>query len=228
MIYNKKEFYGGAGLLVIFFAVLYFMFLPLFNGHNAMEYLDNLYNSISKGSVYYVPGLKEEVRAMDDQEIALTMTYPSMAEAKQAVDLLGQAGAKAEVSGREVTVMGQLSAILLSSLDDADAMYHNDGARLSARYSMDERRVMYNWWTTLKLIEAGLTKQKAFASAKVVSSVDKKGVEAAYNYYKVEPIDIMDQLGLVIFSLAFYVIYTLWYGFAILFLFEGWGLKLSH
>ena len=43
-----------------------------------------------------------------------------------------------------------------------------------------------------------------------------------------EPQSIMDRLGVVIFSLVFYVIYTLWYGFAILFMFEGWGMKLEH
>jgi hypothetical protein len=32
----------------------------------------------------------------------------------------------------------------------------------------------------------------------------------------------------VIFSLIFYVVYTLWYGFAIMFLFEGWGLQLEN
>jgi hypothetical protein len=39
---------------------------------------------------------------------------------------------------------------------------------------------------------------------------------------------IGDKWGIVFFSLAFYVIYTMWYGFSILFLFEGWGLKISH
>ncbi len=62
----------------------------------------------------------------------------------------------------------------------------------------------------------------------MTATIQKKAVETAYNYFEVEPVHIMDKLGLVIFSLAFYVIYTLWYGFAILFLFEGWGLKLSH
>ena len=38
----------------------------------------------------------------------------------------------------------------------------------------------------------------------------------------------LKKIGVVIFSLVFYVIYTLWYGFAIMFMFEGWGLKLEH
>jgi hypothetical protein len=73
-----------------------------------------------------------------------------------------------------------------------------------------------------------LNKQSMFDSAKVVDTVQTKAIEASYNYYKVEAQHISDDIGLVIFSLVFYVVYTLWYGFAILFVFEGWGLKLSH
>jgi len=32
----------------------------------------------------------------------------------------------------------------------------------------------------------------------------------------------------VTFSLVFYVVYTLWYGFGIMFMFEGSGMKLEH
>jgi hypothetical protein len=32
----------------------------------------------------------------------------------------------------------------------------------------------------------------------------------------------------VILSLLFYVVYTLWYGVGVLYLFEGLGLKLGH
>jgi len=56
----------------------------------------------------------------------------------------------------------------------------------------------------------------------------KKVVETSYNYYTIEPQKITDKMGIVIFSLVFYVVYTLWYGFSILFMFEGWGLRLEH
>ena len=62
----------------------------------------------------------------------------------------------------------------------------------------------------------------------MVAFVVKKAVESSYNYYKIEPEKIGDRLGIVVLSLVFYVIYTLLYGFAILFMFEGWGLKIGH
>ena len=80
----------------------------------------------------------------------------------------------------------------------------------------------------MKEMDKELKDQKKFKEAKVVSLVKKKAVESSYNYYKIEPQKISDRWGIVIISLLFYVIYTLWYGFAIMFMFEGWGMRLEH
>ena len=77
-------------------------------------------------------------------------------------------------------------------------------------------------------MQKALNKQERFADAKVVYTVMTRAVECSYNYYKIVPDHITDRMGTVIFALAFYVVYTLWYGYAILFIFEGWGLQISH
>jgi hypothetical protein len=107
-------------------------------------------------------------------------------------------------------------------------MYHNLGEKVSGKYGYDERQVLFNWWKACNEMDKDLKRQKKFKEAKAVGLVVKKGVESSYNYYKIEPQKIGDRLGLVIFSLLFYVAYTLWYGFAIMFMFEGWGMKLGH
>ena len=76
--------------------------------------------------------------------------------------------------------------------------------------------------------EKHLKEQKKFKEAKVIDTISAKAVETAYNYYGINPKSITDKLGVVIFSLVFYVVYTLWYGFSILFMFEGYGLRLEH
>jgi len=88
--------------------------------------------------------------------------------------------------------------------------------------------VMYNWWTASKEMDKDLKKQKKFKAADMVASVEKKAVETVYNYYRIEPQKISERYGIVVLSLIFYVIYTVWYGFAFMYLFEGWGLKLEH
>ncbi|HCU68192.1 MAG TPA: hypothetical protein DGF30_02985 [Desulfomicrobium sp.] len=231
MIHNKKEFNGGLALLVLFFIVLFAMFQPLFDGHNAMAYLDNLYNSISKGSAYYVDNLKEEAKSVAGYQVNVTMKMKSESQAADSVALITAAGATAEAKGKELTVSGDYVAILNACLEDSDKMYHNDGAALIAKYPVfagkDERQALYNWNVILEGFDKGLKEQEAFAQAKVAFNINSKVVETAYNYYKVVPEQIKDKVGIVIFSLAFYVIYTMWYGFGILFVFEGWGLKIS-
>ena len=231
MIHNKKEFTGGIALLVVFFIVLFAMFQPIFDGHNAMGYLDNLYNSISKGSAYYVDNLKEEAKTVSGYQVNVTMKMENETQAADSVALITAAGATATAQGKELTISGDYFAILSASLEDADRMYHNDGAALKTKYpvfeSKDDRQALYNWSTILAGFDKELKDQEAFAEAKVAFNINSKVVETAYNYYSVVPEQIRDKAGIVIFSLAFYVVYTMWYGFGILFIFEGWGLKIS-
>ena len=107
-------------------------------------------------------------------------------------------------------------------------MYYNRGEEVSARYGQDERQVLYSWWRALKEMEKDLKRQEKFKAAAVIDHVVSKAVEPAYNYYRIEPQKISDRLGIVITSLVFYVIYTIWYGFAFLYMFQGWGMKLEH
>ncbi|MEZ7196194.1 hypothetical protein [Pseudodesulfovibrio karagichevae] len=228
MIYNKKEFYGGTGMLVIFFLVLFMMFQPIYHGHNGMQFLDNLYNSISKGSINYSAQLKTDMAKYDGKAIDVTLTYSTEVQAAQSAEMFAKAGAQAGAEGKALHLAGSLGTILKGSLDDAQAMYHNDGQAMQAKYGIEPRRVLFNWWTSFKLMNKALGNQKEFEAAKAVDTVQTKAVEASYNYYGVQAQSITDDIGLVSFSLVFYVLYTLWYGFAILFVFEGWGLKLSH
>lgn len=228
MLANKKEFTGGVILLGLFLIVLVLMFQPLIKGKNAMAYLDAMYNSISKGSVNYISSMREEVDKLGSGDVLLKLDYSSGIQAKQCAKMFKLSGVKVKLDGRTLEVNGPIAAMLHSCLEDAESLYHNNAGKLEAKYDVKARRVLYNWWEALGLMEKSLNGQEKFKLAKVTSSVMKKAVETAYNYYEIEPLDIMDELGLVIFSLAFYVVYTVWYGFAILFVFEGWGLNLGH
>ena len=228
MIEHKKEFYGGFILLIGFVVILAIIFSPVFQGKNGLEYLDNLYNSISKGSAYYIQTVKKETDTFSGTSVQVVIEMADEAQAQQTASLFMKGGALVNVSGTGLKVEGDLSKILGNCLADADSMYINDGETISSKYGYNEREVMFNWWKALKSMDKGLTKQKQFEAAKMVSQVVNKAVECSYNYYQIEPQKISDQAGIVIFSLVFYVVYTLWYGFAVMYMFEGWGLKLEH
>lgn len=232
MIAHKNTFVKGAILMAGFLIVLFLMFMPLFNGHHTINAMDNLYNSISKGSAYYIPGLVKDTEKYRDKEIDVEFKLKSKEMATESMLLLTTAGAKVIQNEETLSVQGNLGAIIQSCLADSDLMFVNDGKKLKAKYSYDEsydeKKVLFNWWNTLKGTNKALTKQENFPEAKFVANIMTRAVECSYNYYKVQAENIKDKALIVIFSLVFYVIYTIWFGFSIMFLFEGWGMKLSH
>ncbi|MDY6972878.1 MAG: hypothetical protein SV775_11165, partial [Thermodesulfobacteriota bacterium] len=217
MIGHKRRLFFGLGLFIAFLVVLVIMFLPVFKGNNALEFLDALYNSISKGSAYYIPKVKDESEGFLGTYVSIEISMKDHRQAQRAAALFEAGGAEAASAEAGLKVTGDLGKILENCLSDADAMYHNDGKGISGKYSYDERLVLFDWWTALARMESGLKNQKKFKEAKIVDLVKKKAVETSYNYYKIEPQKITDRTGLVVISLIFYVVYTLWYGFAVLF-----------
>lgn len=228
MIADKKIFAKGFFMMIGFVIVLVIFFLPAFGGKNGLDYMDNLYNSISKASAYYIPKVVEECDDYSGEMVTVTLQMPDDRTAEQSVCLFEEGGAKTSLSGGTLQASGDLGGILKSCLDDAEAMYRNDGDQVSSKYGYDARQVLYNWWVACKEMDKNFKKQKKFKEAKVVTEVKDKAVEPSYNYFGIKPQRITDKAGIVILSLIFYVVYTLWYGFAYLYMFEGWGMQLEH
>lgn len=224
---KKQQLVIGLVLLVSFTAVMFVIFMPLFGGGNALNYLDNLYNSISKGSAYYIPKVEHEVEAMAAVQLTLNLKFSDAATAGLAEPLFTRAGATATAEGDTLSVTGDLGSIFSSCLQDAEAAYHNRGAVLMERYGADTRPVLHTWWLALRAMEKDLNRQKRFDAAQLTHTVQAKAVECAYNYYGIEAQQIRDRWGTVLFSLVFYVLYTIWYGYGIMYLFEGLGFELT-
>lgn len=222
---KQKKLYQGLALAVGFAAVLFVFFLPVFGGKNGLEYLDALYNSISKGSAYYVPALRKEAAHFEGQELAVRLSFHDERQAAESALLFARSGAGVQQEGAVIQVRGDLGRVLANCLEDTDAMYANRGQKVREKYGYEERRVLFNWWLALKEMQKDLARQERFDLVNLVSPVMKKGVECAYNYYGIEAEKIGAKAVIVAFSLVFYVVYTIWYGFAVLLLFEGWGLE---
>jgi len=228
LVTDKLKFYTGLGMLAVFAVLLTLMFTPIFDGKNALQYLDELYNSLSKGSAYFIPELQEESLEYIGISTDVIIEMESEEQAEQTAMLYEEAGAEVVILGVELEVKGDLGQILGTSLDDADAMHFNDAETVTDRYGYDARQVLYNWWVSLEETNKALEDQNTFDDAKFVRSVNEKGIEPAYNYFGIEPDSVSSRIGVVIFSLVFYVIYTVWYGFALMFIVEGLGLKIRQ
>lgn len=227
IIRNTKPFFKGLIMVVSFLGVLILMFSPISEGRNALEAADDLFNSISKGSVGFFPDLWKRNETYKGVPFQMNLNLKNAELSAKAEKLLTAAGVAVERTGEQVGVKGILGDTLATVIRDSEAMFANSEQALVDKYGLSGREALFVWWNILKQMDAGFTKQKEFKSAAFVSEVRKKGVEVGYNFFSIESAHAGSKAGILTFSMVFYVIYTLWYGMGLLFLFEGIGMQLK-
>jgi hypothetical protein len=229
MSMQRKLKFRGIVMVISFFALLGVIFTPVFPGKmNGLDYMDNLFNMISKGSSYFIPQSLSDSAKFAGQSIDVTITMANDQVAADTAKLFAAGGAEVNVLGAEINIKGDVATVVKSALGDAEMMFKNEGKPLIDKYGYNEKQVMFNWWTSFAQITKELTKDKQFDTAKLLSNTQKKALEPAYNYYGVKIEDWKANIALVLASLAFYVVYTLWYGFGLMYVFEGLGYKIGH
>ncbi len=226
---NKKSLSIGIVLAVSFAGILGLIFSPQFGeGRNGLVFADDLFNKLSKGSSYFIPKVAKKNEEFKSTQVQLVLKLDKPDQMNPlAIRLLASTGASANTASPEIKLNGNLGMILSQVLADADDMFKNEGAKVATRYATDEKEVMTSWWNVLKGMDKELKKQGKVAEANIVSDVMKKAVEPAYNFYRIEGQKVSDKAGIMIGLLVFYVVYTMWWGFAIFYLFDGLGLTMK-
>ncbi|MEJ5227704.1 hypothetical protein [Thermodesulfovibrio sp.] len=238
MAADKKHLTWGIILLISFVGVLVLIFLPIYGqGQNGLEYSDDLFNKLAKGSAYQIPKLKKDVEKYKGKSLDVVV------DAKKAGDKPGDAearaqriakvftinGATAEVEGSKVHIKGDFGAIMAAALEDSDQMYNNNGDFIKKKYDVSDdekmKQMFRQWHNALSLVNKKLTLDKKAEDANFVKNVITKAIEPAYNFYGIPAVKITEKAGVATGLLVFYVIYTIWYGFGVLYLFEGLGLS---
>jgi hypothetical protein len=225
---NAKKFATGLILLISFFVILFLIFMPLYGeGRNGLAYSDDFFNSLAKGSSNYMDDMRKLAQPLVGAPLAVEIKMTSPRTAQKTEILYSQAGAQVEVAGPVLKINGDLGKVLLKSVDDAEAMFNNQGEKVQAQYNYAGKDVLKNWWASFAKVDAALKKQKKFKEAKVIAEIQKRALEPGYNFYGIIPSSVGDHAGMLVFMLVFYVIYTLWYGFGIFEIFEGVGMGME-
>ena len=229
MSMKKRMLTRGIILLGSFFLVLILIFMPLFPGKmNGLDYMDNLFNMISKGSSYFIPQVKADIASLSETVFEAKIMVENDQDRQQMLLMLEKSGIQAATQDKDIVMQGNLHQLMAGSLDDADHLFANDGAPIQEKYGFSGQQALFHWWTLSKDIGKDLKKQEKFVEAKALEGIAKKVYEPAYNYFGVEPKKWQDNVLLIAVALGFYVLYTLWYGFGIMYLFEGLGLRVGH
>jgi len=244
---SKKHLGYGIVLALSFWVLLFLIFSPIFpktpegQPQNGLQWADEMFNKLAKGSSYFIPKVQKNNEKFMGKTFAVTVNVskpedkPGDAEkrAERASKLFTlNPGAKVEVNGAQMKIEGDLGLVLKAALDDADMMFKNEGEKIKAKYAVamatdDEKQIFRQWNNVLPKIDKIFKKEGKIEEAKIISDITKKAIEASYNFYKVDAVQVSEKAGLMTFLLVFYVAYTLWWGFAIFFIFEGIGLTMS-
>jgi len=83
MVTNKKALSMGMILLVSFAGVFFLIMMPIFgDGKTGLDYSDDLFNKLSKGSSYFIPSVKEQIKEFDGKQAKLAVKLKSEDDAK--------------------------------------------------------------------------------------------------------------------------------------------------
>lgn len=234
LIHEKAPFVRGCLLMISFLALFVLLLTPLFDDGKGqkmtgLQYADSVFNELSKGSSYFIPGVRDQIATLKGKEVDLTVTLKKADLAPQVLTLLQTAGVTgATADGGKISFKGDLEAILSSATDDSDHLYHNRAEPVSQKYGgMPALQAATAWWYLLSPSIKELQKQGQIAEAQVVDQVIRRAVEPGNNFYSVPASKVSEHIWLMSGMLIFYVLYTLWYGFAIFELFEGMGLAMT-
>lgn len=231
LIVHKKKFFQGAILFLSFAALFWTMTLPLFHDSagaklNSLEYADTIFNELSKGSSWFIPDVQKAISELGEKNVNLSARIANADYRRIALMELERAEiADRREEGDIIHFSGNLAPLLSLATENSASLYNNDGAAVSARYEgAAPLQVSAAWWRLLNPCIKELQKRGEVAAAKVVEMVVKKAVEPGNNFYGLPTARVSENIILVCAMLAFYVLYAIWYGFAIYHLFDGFGL----
>jgi hypothetical protein len=228
LIRHAKMFNLGALLGISFLVVLFLIFQPIFpGGKTGLDFSDDLFNKLSKGSSYFIPEVEKDNEKFIGTDFSVSIKLDKAEQVDKAVEILTTGGAQAVAQDTQVTISGDLGKLLGNVIKDSDEMYKNDGTRVSEAHGFNEMDVMALWWSILSKMNREFQKNKKVNESDMVMKVMQKAIEPAYNYYGIEAEGISSKAFTMIGLLVFYVLYTMWWGYAIFYLFDGIGLSMK-
>jgi hypothetical protein len=227
IILNRRKFITGLALLVSFGVTLAVFLSPVFGGATGLQVVDGIFNSLSKGSAYYIPELQREADRFAGVPVELVYRPKSAGELEKAFVLFSSAGAAAVKDNGGIRVSGDLALLAKNALADADSLFKAGREVPVSRYGFSQKEAVYYWWAAFRQIRSVCLQENRAAEAVYAENVTIKALEPAYNYAGIPAARFAEVKGISIGSLLFYIVYTIWYGLAIMLIFESLGITAS-
>lgn len=248
LITNKSTFVKGLALMVSFCIVFAVIMSSIFKDQNGnpqtgLEFADEFFNKLAKNSSDYFDQVKETAAKQKGKSLSVVATIakpdpkdePDAAraqakanqEAQDVAKALQTAGAQVDVKDNVLTVKADFGAMLDYTAAKSQFAFGLVGAEADKPENQALRKTLKNIWKGYNAMIKPLQKDGKLAEAKALDNVMKKGLEPAYNFYGIVGESVSKNIFLLTFLLSFYVVYTMWYGYGIFYMFDGIGLSMK-
>lgn len=225
-IADPQKFWLGTGGLACFAVCLLAATRPVVAGRSGLQFADDLFNRLAKNSTYAIPEAREQAARLIGVQVDLGVTPREEVDLGEVVQLLSAAGVEAiALPDGRVRLSGDLGRLSEAAFADAEQAFRNQGAVLESRYHMRSAEAAYAWWVVYDGLTRRYTQENRAGEANFCKFMLTRVLEPAYNFRGIEASSIRQHAGPVVLLLVAYVLYTVWYGYAILYVFEGLGIR---
>lgn len=228
LIRNPGKFRMGVAGLAVFAALFAISVRPIVHDQSVLAWADGLFNSLAKDSVNYMEDGVRQAKRFEGTDIDLSIKARDLWDPAKVKGVIEHGGGQASVlkDGR-VRIQGDLGKLGMAAVADAGLAFANKDKEMCDRHGATSCRVLYYWWTvfdglTRRYIQNGDAKQAEFTKYMMT-----KVLEPAYNFRGLRARDIGQNALPATVLLVAYVVFTLWYGVSILYIFEGLGITVS-
>ncbi len=228
---TRKLALGLGGVL----ACLLFLVLssvPLSGGTSALTKVDRFFNQLAKHSANFHEQAINQARRYRGKSIDVSIRpdFPSAKldwarSEKGLLTILEANGIDVEIAGGGwFRIRGDYGRLTTAAIADAKLAFYNDEPSLEHKYSIPSREVIFTWWQVFSRLEIDLASRGQAEEASFAQYVQAKVLEPAYNFSGIQARAISQNLLPAVLLLAFYLVFTLLYGFSTFMLLDGLGI----
>jgi hypothetical protein len=228
LIVHRRKFLTGAAGLFVFAAVFAFGHTPLLEGKSVWLWADDLFNRLAKHSTDYIPEARKKAEKFNGVAVDIAIHPRDLVTVDEFIRVVKMGGCDAKpMADKRIRLTGDLGRMAEAALADAELAFGNDAKAIEEKYRMNPSEVNYCWWILFDGLARRYMQENQSGNNEFAKFLSAKVFEPAYNFRGIVAENASQKMTAVVGLLLFYVLYTVWYGFSILYLFEGFGISVT-
>ena len=213
---------AGIAGLVSLGIVLTVSLCPVFEGHTGLTWADGFFNQLAKNSADHLAEGRAKANALVGTHVDVSVNPKDVVDQEQLSRIVAMAGLDSRVIGDgRVRITGDLGKLAKAAVDDAALQFDNRSHSLARRRQMTASEAIYCWWIIFDGLTRRYVQENRGSEANFTKFVSAKILEPCYNFRGIKAMQVRNRVIPLVLLLGCYILFTLWYGFSILNVFEG-------